>query len=159
MIFYKGNGIRTILSLTWLVRLFKQGTVFKALFSLRCYRDMCLRPVSMLFSRVCLLLHIFGTRLVSCTCKMAVAGVYVFWRVILQERKREQKWEREKRKLERKSESRIKLNKVHHRWLLFRIPGSWSHAVLSLYLTDPVGYELIKRNTSLDIVSTLLSDY
>lgn len=30
---------------------------------------------------------------------------------------------------------------------------------LSLYLTGPVGYELIKRNTSLDIVSSLLSDY
>lgn len=64
-----------------------------------------------------------------------------------------------KRKWERKSQRQIKLNTVHHRWLLFRIPGSWSHAALSLYLTDPVGYELIKRNTSLDIVSTLLSDY
>lgn len=71
-------------------------------------------------------------------------------------------WEkgRKRKGSERKSESRLELNMVHHRWLLFRIPGSWSHAVLALAIfIDPVGYELIKRNTSLDIVSTLLSDY
>lgn len=34
-----------------------------------------------------------------------------------------------------------------------------SCCALSLYLADAVGYELIKRNISLDIVSALLSDY
>lgn len=34
-----------------------------------------------------------------------------------------------------------------------------SCCALSLYLADAVGYELIKRNISLDIVSTLRSDY
>ena len=81
-----------------------------------------------------------------CTLRMGVLNVC------------EEKGRREKGS-ERKSESWIVLSVVHHRWSLFRIPGSWSHAVLSLYLTDPVGYELIKRNTTLDIVSSLLSDY
>lgn len=129
----------------------------EALFLLRCDGDMCLRPRDMLFSTACMSWHIFSTRLVGCTCKMAAAGVYVTFYLTGESeggsrRTRKMKWGR-------KSESRIKLNTVHHRWLLFRIPGSWSHAALSLYLTDPVGYELIKRNTSLDIVSTLLSDY
>lgn len=34
-----------------------------------------------------------------------------------------------------------------------------SCCALSVYLADAVGYELIKRNISLDIVSTLRSDY
>lgn len=34
-----------------------------------------------------------------------------------------------------------------------------SCCALSFYLADAVGYELIKRNISLDIVSALLSDY
>lgn len=108
---------------------------------------------------VCMSWHISGTLLVGCMQKgccrcvsVCVPCVGVFERVILQGRKRKRKWER-------KSKRRIELNTVHHRWLLFRIPGSWSHAALSFYLTDPVGYELIKRNTSLDIVSTFLSDY
>lgn len=106
--------------------------------------------------------HILGSRPVGRTWKMAVAGVCAphvggFWFLSLQNTR-----EREE---EKKGSSRGKARvgsspaQLAHRWLLFGIPGSWSHAALSVYLTDPVGYELIKRNTSLDIVSTLLSDY
>ena len=163
MIFCKGKWISNILSLTWLVRGFMgllrsqgfcRGSVFAhmlrwyapgawkyATFTQHACRDIflvhgCLDVHAKPLLQVCLCLN-----------------------VLSRESGQGRRKEEEKKGSERgKARVGSRLNTVRHRWLLFRIPGSWSHAALSLYLTDPVGYELIKRNTSLDIV-TLLSDY
>lgn len=98
----------------------------------------------------------FSTWLVGWLCRRAVPGVCTPCvgvpyniisgkrRVQNQDETREEKWE---------------LNTVSCRWLLFRNSGSWSYAALAFLPHSPVGYELIKRNTSLYIPSLLLSAY
>lgn len=77
-----------------------------------------------------LILCCLGFTAVAGVCASRVAGFLNINRNYPYERERGRRG-REKRKWEGQGERRTGLCAFHHRWLLFGIPGSWSHAALS----------------------------
>lgn len=93
----------------------------------------CLGRSGMLFSTACMSWHILMLSCLlvlllqdRCVCLLSHVGGSWTW-IYLAQGKGGKKQKEE-------SSGDIQLEMVHHRWLLFRIPGSWSHAALSLYL-------------------------